>query len=251
MMNQIKYIEVNNVTIKYHHHTAVKNVTFTINKGDFIGVIGENGSGKTTLIKALLGVIDINGGTVKFLEGLKIGYLPQNIMQADTVFPATAEEVALVGILDEKKFPKIINKSDRLRVKKVFSELGISELLKKRIGNLSGGQQQRVMLARALVNEPDILFLDEPTSALDSIIENSFLKILQNLNKTRNTTIVIITHDLVSVGGYINRIIYMNQSLEYVGSFDDFCKNTTHSPYIHLHAKSACGHDVITKEMKK
>lgn len=251
MMKQTTHIKVNNITVKYQYHTAIKDVSFDIQKGDFVGVIGENGSGKTTLIKALLGALSVSKGTITFAPNLKVGYLPQHILRADSIFPATSEEVALMGLLDEKSFPKRITKEDKEKVRSLFDRLGITHLLKKRIGNLSGGQQQRVMLARALISEPDILFLDEPTSALDSVIEQTFLDTLKMLNETSNTTIVLITHDLATVGEYINKVIYLNQTLEYVGPFDEFCKNTSHSPYIHLHAKSACGHEAIKKEMRE
>jgi len=251
MMKQTTHIKVENLTVKYQFHTAIKDVTFEIQKGDFVGVIGENGSGKTTLIKALLGALDISSGNITFMDDLKVGYLPQHIMRAEGLFPATAEEVALMGLLEEKRFPKRFTKDDKAKVKRIFHELGIMHLLKKRIGNLSGGQQQRVMLARALISDPDVLILDEPTSALDSVIEQTFLDLLKSLNEEKETTIILITHDLATVGEYIDHVIYLNQVLEYDGPFDEFCKNTTHSPYIHLHAKSACGHEMMKKEMKQ
>lgn len=239
-MTQAAHIKVDNITVKYQYHTAVKDVSFQINKGDFVGVIGENGSGKTTLIKAILGALDLHSGSISLSKGLKIGYLPQNVMRADAIFPATSEEVALMGLLEEKKFPKIITKKDKARVSALFSDLGIEHLKYKRIGQLSGGQQQRVMLVRALVNNPDVLILDEPTSALDTVIQHTFLETLKKFNKENQTTIIIITHDLATVGEYIDRVLYMNQTLEYMGPLDEFCKNTAHSPYIHLHGKSTC-----------
>ncbi|MGS0972160.1 MAG: metal ABC transporter ATP-binding protein [Candidatus Izemoplasmataceae bacterium] len=251
MMKQTTHIKVEHLTVKYQFHTAIKDVTFEIQKGDFVGVIGENGSGKTTLIKALLGALDISSGNITFMDDLKVGYLPQHIMRAEGLFPATAEEVALMGLLEEKRFPKRFTKDDKAKVERIFHELGIMHLLKKRIGNLSGGQQQRVMLARALISDPDVLILDEPTSALDSVIEQTFLDLLKSLNEEKETTIILITHDLATVGEYIDHVIYLNQVLEYDGPFDEFCKNTKHSPYIHLHAKSACGHEAMKREMEQ
>jgi zinc transport system ATP-binding protein len=248
-MKQITHIKVDHLTVKYQYHTAIKDVTFRIHKGDFVGVIGENGSGKTTLIKALLGVTPVSSGQIEFQKGLKIGYLPQHLMRSDMSFPATSEEVALMGLLEEKTFPKRVTKKDKKKIKEIFIQLGIEELLPKRIGNLSGGQQQRVMLARALVSDPDVLVLDEPTSALDSVIEETFLETLKHMNDQLDTTIILITHDLAAVGKYINQVVYLNQTLEYAGPFDEFCRHTTHSPYLHLHAKNACGHDAIMKEV--
>jgi zinc transport system ATP-binding protein len=249
-MKQTTNIKVEHLSVRYGKHLAIKDVTFEINKGDFVGVIGENGSGKTTLIKAILGAIDVYKGRVMIEDSTKVGYLPQNIMRAEKIFPATAMEVALMGLLEDKKFPKIVTKKDKKKVIELFEQLGISSLLTKRVGELSGGQQQRVMLARALISNPDVLILDEPTSALDSIIEQTFLDTLKRLNEENHTTIVLITHDLATVGEYINKVIYMNQVVEFVGPFDDFCKTMSHSPYIHMHSKNACGHSAIEQERR-
>lgn len=248
MMMQHTHIKVADLTVKYQFHTAVKDVSFSVEKGDFIGIVGENGSGKTTLIKAILGALEPSSGRIEFSPNLKIGYLPQHISRADAVFPASAEEIALMGLLEEKKTPKRFTKKDKEKVHSLFEELGISRLRNQKIGKLSGGEQQRVMLVRALINDPDILILDEPTSALDSIIQQTFLETLKKINTEKKTTILIITHDLATVGQYIDKVLYMNQRLEYMGPLIDFCKSTSHSPYLNLHAKNVCGQDEIGLE---
>ncbi|MFW6320154.1 MAG: metal ABC transporter ATP-binding protein, partial [Bacillota bacterium] len=180
-------INIDNVTVKYNSHVAIQDVSFSVMPKDFIGIIGENGSGKTTLIKSILGSLKPTEGTIMTKDGIRIGYLPQHIMRQTSMFPATAEEVVKMGLLANKTFPRHYTKKDQQKVIDIFASLHIDALRKKRIGLLSGGQQQRVMLARALVNEPDILILDEPTSALDRIIEHSFLETLKTLNQTYDT----------------------------------------------------------------
>jgi zinc transport system ATP-binding protein len=233
-------INLHNVTVKYNAHVAVQDVSFAVMPKDFIGIIGENGSGKTTLIKSILGSLKPADGSIIVKDGVRIGYLPQHIMRQDALFPATAEEVVKMGLLASKTFPRHYTKKDHNKVVEMFKSLHIEPLRKKRIGLLSGGQQQRVMLARALVNDPDILILDEPTSALDRIIEQSFLETLKQLNQTQNTTIMIITHDLAALGDYINKIIYLDKTVLYAGDFDTFCNKSNLSPYLSHHANHAC-----------
>lgn len=233
-------ISVKDVTVTYHSQVALYQATLDINKGDVIGIIGENGSGKTTLLRAMLGLVPIREGTVQFEDGLQVGYVPQYISRQDFLFPATAEEVVLMGLLANKERFKFFTKEDKEIVKNTFQQLDIENLMKKRIGTLSGGQQQRVLLARALVNEPDVLLLDEPTSALDQGIQTSFLNILTDLNKRLGITVVIVTHDLASMGNYVDEVVYLETSIKFKGPFSSFCSNETLSPYIHNHGLEGC-----------
>lgn len=234
-------VNVQNITVSYHGQVALYEASLAINKGDFIGIIGENGSGKTTLIKAILGLTSFQDGTVTTASGTTIGYVPQYIARQDYIFPATAKEVVLMGLLSTKTGWKRYSKTDHEMADTLFETLGISQLKDKRIGELSGGQQQRVLLARALINNPDVLFLDEPTSALDVQMEQSFLDLLRRLNQSREMSIVIVTHDLASLGDYVKDIIYINKSILFQGSFKEFCQNNSLSPYIHTHDVKGCG----------
>ncbi|MFW5838659.1 MAG: metal ABC transporter ATP-binding protein [Bacillota bacterium] len=234
------HININNITVKYNAHVAIQDVSLSVMPKDFIGIIGENGSGKTTLIKTILGTLKPTKGSIIIKDGIRIGYLPQHIMRQNSMFPATSEEVVKMGLMANKTFPRHYTKKDHKKVIEMFTSLHISDLRKKRIGLLSGGQQQRVMLARALINDPDVLILDEPTSALDRVIEQSFLETLKRLNQTRNTTIVIITHDLAALGDYINKILYLDKTVLFAGDFDTFCNKSTLSPYLIHHRTHAC-----------
>jgi zinc transport system ATP-binding protein len=235
-------ISVKDVTVTYYSQVALYRANLEINKGDFIGIVGENGSGKTTLIRAILGLVPTREGTIQTDKGISIGYVPQYITRQDYLFPATAEEVVLMGLLAHKEKFKIFTKEDKEKVRLLFEELEIENLLKKRIGTLSGGQQQRVLLARALINQPDVLLLDEPTSALDHGIQQSFLNLLKQLNDDLDITIVIISHDIVRLGEYVDKIVYLKTEILFNGTFDAFCANESLSPYIHKHGFKERGH---------
>ncbi len=233
-MAQSNIITAKDVTIKYQAFTAVKEVSFTIQKGDFVALIGPNGSGKTTLIKGLMGLLPLNGGSIHYDQTLPIGYLPQHTHSADRAFPATVEEVVSTGLLGSKRFPRRITRDDMKTVNRVLDYVNVRALRKKRIGELSGGQQQRVFLARALVSNPQLLILDEPTSALDQAMRDHFFDFMKKLNES-GVTIVLVTHDIATAGEYVDRVMYMDQSLIFNDSFDAFCEEQKLSPFVHTH----------------
>lgn len=228
-MNPI--IEVKNLSVNYGQTEALKNVSFAILKGDFIGLAGPNGAGKTTLIKAMLGLIPSENGNInilgnnidKFENWGKIGYLPQKSSTINALFPAIVNEIIILGLLSQKKFPKRITKNDQNKVDNILNDLGISELKNMMLGELSGGQQQKVLLARALVSNPEILIFDEPSTALDPNSRESFFKLVQKLNKEKGIAIILITHDTGYIGSYANKLMYLDHELKYFGEISDFC----------------------------
>ncbi len=227
---------VENMTVKYQSHVAIKDVDFTVKPKDFTAIIGPNGSGKTTLIKAMLGLLSISKGSVERKGSPRIGYLPQQTAASDRFFPATVGEIVALGLLADKRFPKTIGRHDKKRIAETLDALGISALRKKRIGALSGGQHQRVLLARALVSEPDILILDEPTSALDPSMRKAFLDILKELNEKRNVAILLVTHDIASAGAYIKRVLHIDQTVLYDGAYKAYLRQPVRSPFEAPHA---------------
>ena len=176
MMNNI--LTVDNLNFSYGKNQILKDISFEIEEGDYVGIVGPNGSGKTTLIKILVGLIDSNRGQVKFhdeaVKGNSIGYVPQSAIERDKLFPATVREIVATGLLSQKGGLKFYSREDYRKVDSIIRKLEIEDLKGRKIGNLSGGQIQRVLLARAMVSEPKILFLDEPTSALDPKIREDF-----------------------------------------------------------------------------
>ncbi len=223
-------ISVENLKVKYDSYEVLQNINFSIEKRDYIAIVGPNGAGKTTLIKALLGLIDGIDGKISFYS-TKIGYLQQKISLHDAKFPASVQEIIMSGLLINKKFPRIFTKKDKEKSEEIMSLLGIEKLKNKLIGKLSGGEFQKVLLARSLISEPEILFLDEPTTALDPVSREKFYNLLKDLNESKNITIILISHDIGSVGKYAKKIMYIDRKLIFYGTFEDFCRSTDMTHY--------------------
>lgn len=219
-------IECTNLVMNYENKTAVDNVSFTINKGDYLCIVGENGSGKTTLMKGILGLRKYNSGSIKYnIKKNEIGYLPQQtVIQKD--FPASVYEVVLSGCLNKSKFNPLFSKEQKDIAKKNMELLGISNLIKKSYRDLSGGQQQRVLLARALCATGELLILDEPVTALDPIATSDMYNVIYSLNHDNGITIVMISHDIESAVIYGNKIIHMGNKMEFFGFTDDYIKSS-------------------------
>ncbi len=229
-------IEIKNVSVHYGQTEAIKDISFEIKSGEFIGLIGPNGAGKTTLVKALLGVLPVASGEIllygqplkAFSNWNKIDYLPQNLKTINPLFPATVEEVVFLGLLSSKKSPRYFTATDKAKVKEALDDLGITQLKNKTISELSGGQQQKVMIARALVSKPEILILDEPTTALDTKSRQEFIKFIQELNNKKGVTIILITHDTNLICQFVNKLMYIDRKLIFFGSVDDFYDSKKH-----------------------
>jgi zinc transport system ATP-binding protein len=228
-------LKVANLSMKYGKIEVLSNVEFEVFEGDYIGIVGPNGSGKTTLMKGILGLISPSFGSIeynnKIMEGNQIGYLPQKFSINDKIFPAKVKEIVSLGLLSNKKYPRFFTSKDNIKINSVLEKLKISNLKDKKIGNLSGGQQQRVLLARALVNSPKMLVLDEPTNALDPKIREDFYELIKNLNITDNVTIMLVSHDVGSIGKYTKKMLYLDRKLIFFGSYEEFCDSTDMTEY--------------------
>ncbi|HOJ64936.1 MAG TPA: metal ABC transporter ATP-binding protein [Spirochaetota bacterium] len=220
----MKILEIKDLNIIYQGYKILSNISFLVEKGDYIAIVGPNGAGKTTLIKAILGLIDINSGKISLTTD-KIGYLQQRFFLNDPKFPANVKEIVKSGLLINKKFPKFYSRKDNDKVENILTKLDIKELENKIIGKLSGGEFQKVLLARALISNPEILFLDEPTTALDPVARDNFYNLIKDLNEKENLTILLVSHDIGSVGKYAKKILYLDQKLIFYGTFDEFCKS--------------------------
>jgi zinc transport system ATP-binding protein len=226
-------IKVENLSVRYNSIDVLSDISFGVQAGDYIGIVGPNGSGKSTLIKAILGLLSPSGGRVGMfgygaaeMKGReKVGYLPQKMSFFNPHFPATVRETVALGLISHKSFPKRLRAEDDLAIDDALSMLGMSDLKREMIGNLSGGQQQRVFIARALVNKPEALLLDEPTTALDPEIRDSFFELISKLNREAGVTVMLVTHDLGTIGRYASKLLYIDKKIIFYGNFDDFCKS--------------------------
>ncbi|KHF25196.1 metal ABC transporter ATP-binding protein [Solemya velum gill symbiont] len=207
-------IEIDNVSFSFGEIPVLRDVSLSIEAGEFIGLVGPNGGGKSTLVRLIAGLIEPGIGKVKVLGKTPrqarsaIGYVPQYPAFARD-FPITVEQVVLMGRL--KGFTGRYRRDDREAVVRALKETEISRLATRPVGSLSGGELQRVLIARALVGDPQILLLDEPTANIDMRVENEIFDLLKLLNK--RMTVVVVSHDIAFISGYVNRVACLNQTL--------------------------------------
>lgn len=225
MMNliEIKDLDVLYKT-GYRMVFALKNITISIKAGEYLCIVGNNGTGKSSLIKSILGLIPISSGNIKLkCNKNEISYIPQlNTIPLD--FPATVHELVLSGTQKSNMGLPFYKKEDKTFTEKAIRETGLKGLEKRRFCELSGGQQQRVLLARALCRNPKILILDEPCSGLDEKTTADFYELLLHLNTQHNTTIIMISHDLINVEKYATRIIKLDNAILFDGSVSEWMK---------------------------
>ena len=211
-----------NLVIGYDRNPIVKGLSFDIESGDYIAIVGENGAGKSTLMKTLLGLLPPVSGEIVFGEGLKkneIGYLPQQtVVQKD--FPASVWEVVISGCLSKTGLRPFYNKEEKKAALENIEKMGLTDLKTRSYRELSGGQQQRVLLARALCATKKILLLDEPVSGLDPIVTAEMYELIEKLNKD-GTTIIMISHDIRSALDYANKILHVGKEL-FFGDKNDY-----------------------------
>lgn len=213
-----KLIELENITAGYGNKTVLRNVSLTVWKNDFLGIIGPNGGGKTTLLKVILGLLAPFSGSISFYQdgkrvpSLKIGYLPQ-LNNIDKKFPISVREVVTSGLAAQKPLFRPFNAAQKERVEEVIRKMGLEELAGRAIGELSGGQLQRVLLGRSIVSRPQVLILDEPNSYVDKRFESRFYKLLEEIN--RESAIILVSHDIGTVLAMVKNIACVNETLHY------------------------------------
>src|SRR5512136_2544747 len=197
MEDKMEYIlEVAGLSVKPQNQPLLDHISFKVGKGTTLAILGPNGAGKSVLFRALLGVLP-HTGTIRWTEKVKIGYVPQNVAVSD--IPISVKES--LTIENAKNSPE-----DVLKLVKLDSE----KVLSKRLGVLSGGELRRVLIAWALIDEPNVLFLDEPTNGVDVGSEEPIFLMLDGIKKTRKITILLITHDIHIVQEYSDYLLALN-----------------------------------------
>ena len=217
-------ITLKDVTIAYEGVVAVENVRLSIDKGDYLVIVGENGSGKSTLIRAILGLVRPQKGHVTYGRGLtknQIGYLPQQTV-AQRDFPASVEEVVLSGCINRMGRRLFFAPQQKRLAEEKMRLLDIEKLRKRSYRTLSGGQQQRVLLARALCATDSILLLDEPVTGLDPDATEELYGIIRTLNREHGVAIVMVSHDLHGSMRDASKVLVMHRGVDFLGSVSDY-----------------------------
>ncbi len=215
------------ITLGYGSTKVVEHLSFQVNEGDYLCIVGENGSGKSTLMKTCLGLLQPISGNIVFGDGLKpteIGYLPQQtVIQRD--FPASCKEIVLSGCLNQCGLRPFYSKEEKRKAVRNIKKMGISHLSKRCYSELSGGQQQRVLLARALCATKKILLLDEPVAGLDPKVTAEMYTLIQQLNKS-GITIMMITHDIAAAIHNATHILHIEGQQIFWGTNAQYQQHT-------------------------
>ena len=210
-------LTLSHVSIAYGSIVAVEDVSFDVAEGEFFCIVGANGSGKSTLIRGILGLIPLAGGRVALETGPDgAAYVPQ-VEGADRDFPATVREIVLTGTQRRGRRVPFYTRADKDAASAALDAFEIADLADRRIGKLSGGQMQRVLLARAMCRGPKLLLLDEPCSGLDADSRRGLYDLLTRLHRDRQTTIVMVSHDLDEVAARATRVAVLARRLLFAG----------------------------------
>ena len=191
-------ISLNSVTIGYDNKIVLRDVDLTVKRGEIITIVGPNGSGKTSMMRALIGALVPKTGSVSRSKSLRVGYVPQKL-NVDHSFPITV-----------RRFLSVPTRASVEQISEAAVLVGILDILDQQIATLSGGQFQRALVARAIIDTPDLLLLDEPTQGLDQNGAARFYQLIAELKANLDCAIVLVSHDLHVVMSASDRVICLN-----------------------------------------
>lgn len=227
-------IKCTDVTMSYEGKSVFTDLSFELNKGNYLCIVGENGSGKSTLMKGILGLLKPTKGKIEYSDGLvqsEIGYLPQqSSIQKD--FPASVYEVVLSGTLNSRGLKPFYSKKERLMAEKNIERLSITHLKKSCYRELSGGQQQRVLLARALCATKSLLLLDEPVTGLDPVVSGEFYELIRDINQNDNITVIMVSHDIQTSVQNATHILHIENKSCFYGTVNEYLKSSISNIFI-------------------
>ena len=219
-------ITCNNLTLGYNGREIIQNLSFQVDRGNYLCIVGENGSGKSTLMRTILGLQAPMSGQIQKGDGLKesqIGYLPQQTpVQKD--FPASVWEVVLSGCEGGCGWRPYYTKAEKDRALENIRSMGLSNLINRCYRELSGGQQQRVLLARALCATDTLLFLDEPVSGLDPKVTEEMYALIEKLNREQGITVIMISHDIQAALRYATHILHIGGAV-FFGTREEYLRS--------------------------
>ena len=205
----MRIIKCENLCMSYENKTVLSELSFNVERGDFLSIVGENGSGKSTLIRGILGLKKYKGVLELNVGRNQIGYLPQQTALAED-FPVTAGEIVLCGCLNDMGLFPFYKKKHRETAIDALKKMRVLELEKRRFCELSGGQKQRVLIARAICAAKELLLLDEPATGLDLAVRNELYELISSLNKNDGLTVVMISHDMEGVLANSDKILHVS-----------------------------------------
>ena len=208
-------VEFKGVSYRVDGQEILRNITFSVQQGEYLAILGPNGAGKTTLLKILLGLLRPTEGEVRVFgkppwhlgrrERSRIGYVPQ-LTEIDLDFPIRVYDVVMMGRFGRLGYLRRPGPRDREAVLRALEHMRIASLAHRRLRELSGGQRQRVFIARALATEPELLVLDEPTTSLDTAMAEGMYELLDHLQKTLQLTVILVSHDVGVVAERVDRV---------------------------------------------
>lgn len=202
-------ITAKNITVQFRNILALQDISFSIEKGEYIGLIGPNGAGKSTLLKTLAGIVSPTGGQVLVQKGIRFGYVPQQYF-LNTRFSISVQEV--IGMAESRSFFRFAGRKKYCI--DALQKVGLGkDFLQKNFQTLSGGQKQRVIIARSLLDMPDVLLFDEPLSGVDFETKIQVYTLLEELNQQYGTTIVFVSHEIESIVAKCKRVLCLNRTL--------------------------------------
>lgn len=213
-------ISAKNLTLAYGSNVVFEDVSFEIEKGGLIGLVGPNGGGKTTLLRAILGALEpCEGGIIRHGDDLRFGYVPQR-RHLDPIWPLRVIDVVVMGTYASVGVGARIGSPQMAAANDALEAVGIGYLAEKRYAELSGGQKQRTLVARALATKPNFLVLDEPTQGMDLGSSTGILELISRLHE-QNITILIASHRLNTVANYVETIALVHDGQIQIGPRDD------------------------------
>ena len=221
-------VTVDDVTFGYTAAPVVEDVSFAVDRGEYVGIVGPNGSGKSTLLRLILGLLEPDRGSVELFgspsrafEGReRVGYVAQDVTENTKEMPITVAEVVLMGRFPHAGFGRISG-DDRQRAREALRTVDIGHLANRQVTKLSGGQRQRAYIARALAAEAELLVLDEPTVGVDAESVEAFFELLEGLNDD-GMTVLLVEHDIGAVLEHASRVLCLNRELYFDGPPTEF-----------------------------
>jgi ABC-type Mn2+/Zn2+ transport system ATPase subunit len=190
-------------TLGYGKHVVLRDLSFEIREGDYLGLVGPNGAGKTTVLRALLGIHAPLSGAVRRAAGVRFGYVPQRD-QLNLSYPLSVADVVRMGRVPRRG--GTARREDRAAADRALEQVGLTALAGRRLTNLSGGEKQRMLLARALVSDPTVLVLDEPTNGMDLGATTQILSLVRELREQQKLTVIFVSHALNEVANAVDHI---------------------------------------------